>query len=63
MICYSHSLNRTGVDFEITMGENATRSYDALNCAFTKLKIFWNLNSRSTVAQEIVQRVLCDGEL
>lgn len=55
--CYSHGLNRTGVDFENTLYKNEKRTYDVLNGAFTKLKNFWNLNSRSSVAHEIIVRI------
>lgn len=54
LICYSHSLNRTAYDFEKTLDE---KTKDPLNAAFSKLKKFWNLNSRSSVAHEIIQRV------
>lgn len=57
LICYSHSLNRTGVDFEKTLSKKEKRAFDAFNAAFLKLTKFWNLNSRSTVAHEIVERV------
>lgn len=55
--CQSHKLNRLGIDFEKSLFGGMKPVYDILNVAFTKLKKFWNLNSRSSVAHEIIFRV------
>lgn len=57
LICYSHSINRVGIDFENELSETEKRASDALKGAYSKLCKFWQLNSRSTVAHEIVERV------
>lgn len=41
------------------MCKNVERVHDLLKGAITKLKIFWNANSRSSIAHEIVERI-CD---
>lgn len=38
--CYSHTLNLVGVDFEKSLHNKEKKSYDILNAAFMKLKVF-----------------------
>lgn len=55
--CYSHSLNRTGVDFDKSIKRNLKKGHEILHSAYSKLNKFWTLNSRSSVAHEITERV------
>lgn len=55
--CIAHSLNLIGSDFEKRLKKSSTRCFDMLNAAYSKLKRFWELNSRSTVAHEIILRI------
>lgn len=55
--CYPHSLNRTGVDFDKSIKLKLKKGHDVLDSAYSKLSKFWTLNSRSTVAHEITERV------
>lgn len=58
-MCYvAHSLNLLGTtDFDRNLKEKSTRAHSALANAYAKLKRFWEVNSRSTVAHEIVEKV------
>lgn len=55
--CYSHSLNRTGVDFDKALKKKGKRGYEILESGYNKLKKFWALSSKSSVAHEIIERV------
>lgn len=58
MRCTAHLLNLIGTsDFEKELKRSSIRSYDVLNSAYSKLKRFWEMNSRSTTVHEVVQRV------
>lgn len=58
MRCYSHHYNLVGSkDFEKELKSVSTRAFDALGLAYEKLKNFWILCRRSTVAKEIVERI------
>lgn len=52
--CVSHMLNLLGKDFEKKM---SSRCSDAYKNAYRKLKRFWEVNSRSTVAHEIILEI------
>lgn len=56
-VCESHSLNRTGIDFDKSIEKNEKRGHEVLDAAFTKLTKFWTLTSRSSIAHEIVEQV------
>ncbi|XP_031633719.1 uncharacterized protein LOC116347299 [Contarinia nasturtii] len=56
--CMAHSLNLLGTtDFEKNLKISSPRCFDILTSGYGKLKNFWALNSRSTVAHEIVFNV------
>lgn len=58
MRCKSHTLNLIGSgDFEKEIKKEMNKCYDAFESAYNKLKSFWNLSSRSTVAKEIIQSI------
>lgn len=58
MRCVSHALNLLGTtDFEKSLRIASLRCSTALTNAYAKLKRFWEVNSRSTVAHEIIQKV------
>lgn len=57
MRCKSHNLNLVGaVDFEKNLLKLNARAFDALDSAYEKLKSFWTLSRRSTVAHEIIEK-------
>lgn len=55
--CIAHSLNLLGADFDKRLKNSSARCYDMLNAAYSKLKRFWEVNSRSTVAHEIILKI------
>lgn len=58
MRCVAHSLNLLGtIDFEKCLKTSSSRCFTILTSGYAKLKRFWEVNSRSTVAHEIIQRV------
>lgn len=58
MRCIAHSLNLVGTtDFDKNLRAAAPRCFNMFTSAFAKLKRFWCLNSRSSVAREIVERI------
>lgn len=60
MRCISHKLNLIGSnDFEKELKKEMPKCYDALDSAYNKLKSFWNLSRKSSVAKEIIENT-CD---
>lgn len=58
MRCVAHALNLLGTtDFEKSLKITSLRCFNALTTAYGKLKRFWEVNSRSSVAHEIIQKV------
>lgn len=56
--CLAHALNLIGTtDFEKLLKSSSIKCYESLNSGYSKLKRFWEVNSRSTVAHEIIERV------
>lgn len=55
--CVSHKCNLLGKDFRKKLKESSQRCFDIYTNAYKKLKRFWEVNSRSTVAHEIIQDV------
>lgn len=55
--CVAHTLNLIGGDFEKTLKLKHRLEYNMFKEAFTKLKKFLNLCSRSCVAREIVEKI------
>lgn len=51
MRCIAHTLNLVGTkDFESNLKNASSKCFDSLTSAYSKLKRFWELNSRSSVA-------------
>lgn len=58
MRCLSHICNLIGSDdFEKELKSISERSFEKFETAYEKLKNFWTLCRRSTVAKEIVERI------
>lgn len=58
--CIPHSLNLIGSnDFEKELKGDTPKCHDALGSAYEKLKSFWNLSRKSSVAKEIIEKT-CD---
>lgn len=58
MRCIAHTLNLLGTnDFEKMLKLASPKCAEALSSGYSKLKKFWQLNSRSTVVHEPIQRV------
>lgn len=58
MRCIAHTLNLVGTkDFESNLKNASSKCFDSLTSAYSKLKRFWELNSRSSVAYEIIERI------
>lgn len=55
--CISHSFNLLGSDFEKKLKELLPKCFEIYNNSYRKLKRFWEVNSRSTVAHEIIQNI------
>lgn len=53
--CYSHSLNRLGIDFDKAIKIKEKKGHDILESGYNKLKKLWTLCKRSSVANEIVE--------
>lgn len=55
--CVAHTLNLIGGDFEKSLKLKHRLEYNMFKDAFTKLKKFLNLCSRSCIAREIVEKI------